>query len=233
MRKIYSRENVRRTAEGKLNRIQEMFGWLGTPGSGDVTRDEFERLKGYVLGLAFERYERPTRYMRYFTRPQVALSPHEFAEEEQHRQYRARLDQIADLLPPPLLTFAREVSLHDGRFRRFDVDERARAIDIQVEVPRAMPPEDLDWENGKVVAVDDQGMLRISLHYESAQVVGGITDELANAVNAPDTEVLSEEVDIVDGSVFEHRLLLWPEGDLAIRFSEFSFAQEETDGPSV
>ena len=49
-------------------------------------------------------------------------------------------------------------------------------------------------------------------------------------MNAPDTEVLSEEVDVVDGSVFEHRLLLWPEGDLAIRFSEFSFMQEEAGG---
>ncbi len=235
MRQIYSRENMRRAAEGELHRIREMFEWLGTPGSGDVTRDEFERLKGYVLGLAFERYDRPTRFMKYFTRPHVTLWPSEFAEDEQERQYRARLDQIEELLPSPLLTFAREVSLHDGRFQRFDVDETSHTIDIQVEVPQAMRPEDLDWEDDRVVAADEQEMemLRVSLHYESAHIVGGITDDLVNAVSAPDTEVTAEEVDIVDGLVFEHRLLLWPEGDLAIRFSEFSFMREEAGGPSA
>ncbi len=230
MRQVYSREKVRRLGEEKIHWIQEMYKWLGTPGSGDVTRDEFERLKGYVLRVASERYERPTRYMRYFTRPEVALSPHEWAEDEQHRQYRVRLDQIADLLPPPLLTYAREVSLHDGRFRWFDVDETTKTINVQVEVPEPMPREALDWDDVKVGAMTEDRMLRIGLHYGSAQVVSGITDELANVVNAPDTEVLSEEVDLVDDSVFEHRLLLWPEGDLAIRFSEFSFTREEIAG---
>jgi hypothetical protein len=220
---------VRKAAE--LRRIQEMYEWLGAAGSGDVTREEFERLKGYVLGLAFERYERPTRYMRYFTRPEFSVVSHDFVEDEESTAYRARLDQIADLLPPPLLTYAREVSLHDGRLQRFDVDETARTIHIEVEVSQPNPPEDLDWEHGGLVAETEDTMVTVSLRYGSAEVVDGITDELLNAVNAPYTEIISEEVDVVEGGGFEHRLLLSPEGDLAIRFSKFSFTREETGGP--
>ncbi len=224
--RVYSQENARKVADEALHQIQEMFGWLDTPGSGEVSRDEFERLKGYVLRLAFNWYERPTRYMRYFTTPESEL-----LSGEKWRRYREHLDQIAEFLPTELLTFSREASLHDGVFRRFDVDEASTTIDIQVEVPQPVPPEDLDWENTSVVTEDK--MIRVALHYEGASVVGGITDELIRIVNAPDVQVLADEIDVAGGPMFEHRLLLHPEGDFAIRFSTFSFTQEEIAEPGV
>lgn len=227
---VYSRENVRKVAEEELRQIQEMFEWLGTRGAGDVTRDEFERLKGYVLMLASERYNYPTRYMKYMERPAVAL--YTWVENEQSQQYRAHFDQIAELLPPQLLSYAREVSLHDGRLHKFDVDETTGKIDIQVNVPIPLPPNDLNQKDSEIAPDLEDKTICFDLHYEGAQVIGGVTDELVRVVNAPDAEVLDEEVDVVEESLFEHRLLLWPKGDFAIRFSGFSFAQDEITEPS-
>jgi hypothetical protein len=181
-----------------------MVDWLSTPGSGEVGRDEFERLKGCVLHLVLQRYRRPTRRMRYFTRDWVD-------EHDAVSAYRERLAEIAGKLPPQSLELAKDVSLHDGVFRRFDVDESSGGIEISLEIQD-----------------DRAGRPRVDLRYDNAAVIGGYTDEMVRMINDPDTVVLAHEVDVVGESVFEHRMLLWPEGELAISFSGFSFSKTPT-----
>jgi hypothetical protein len=44
-------------------------------------------------------------------------------------------------------------------------------------------------------------------------------------VNNRDYEILYDEVDIDSSGLYTHSLLLWPEGEIAIRFSGFTFVQ--------
>jgi hypothetical protein len=47
---------------------------------------------------------------------------------------------------------------------------------------------------------------------------------LVAAVRAPKTEILYDEVDLAGDGKFEHRMLLWPREEMAIRFRGFSLS---------
>jgi hypothetical protein len=57
-----------------------------------------------------------------------------------------------------------------------------------------------------------------------------ITDvpEVERLVNSAQTEILLQEVDMPFPGRFEHRLLLWPEGELALQCAELSLAMVPT-----
>lgn len=54
------------------------------------------------------------------------------------------------------------------------------------------------------------------------QLVGADVRWLNGWLDDPRTELLYDEVDVVDPGRFEHRHLLWPEGEFGVRFAEVS-----------
>lgn len=211
MRHIYRPEDPRRIYEDRQRTVREMIEWLATPSTGVVDRDEIERLKGCVLHLVRQRYSQPSAHMRYFRQMYGRDWPPGEDVAELREAYERRLDELAGSLPPELLAFARHVSLHDSEFRRFDVDEEDGIIEIEFET------------------LEGDDSVEISLRYSGAAIIGGYTDSLVEAINAPHATVYDQEVDQVGEGVFEHRMLLIEGGDLAIRFSGFSYSRTLLD----
>lgn len=144
--------------------------------------------------------------MRYFTRSWREEYNDERAGEV-IRAYHSHLDEIEPQLTPELVILARQVSLHDGLFKEFEYDVasallrmRLRCGDLQV------------------------GYFDLRLRYEGAALVAGYTPELRSAVRDPETEILYDEVDVADDGEFAHRMLLWPRGEMDIRFRELSLS---------
>lgn len=124
-----------------------------------------------------------------------------------HQAYLQHLRQIEERLSSDLRKLATDVSLHDALFKAFDYDDSASVLEIRLRCG------DLQV-----------GYFDLDLHYEGACIVNGYTPALAAAVHNPKTEVLYDEVDVADGSLFEHRMLLWPQGDVTIRFRHCSLS---------
>jgi hypothetical protein len=57
-----------------------------------------------------------------------------------------------------------------------------------------------------------------SLDYESADLVGAEPEEVWEWLSDGATEIGHEEIEICQDGRFEHRLLLWPQGEFRVRF---------------
>lgn len=155
--------------------------------------------------------------MRYFTRhwydriQASFFSDVPFTEEESSapfREYRAHLANIGHLLPSNLLFVAAHLSLHDGLFKGVAHHQAARQLDIRLRCG------DLP-----------SGYFDLELSYHEATILTEPTVGLNGLVNNAEYEILYDEVDVADGGVYEHRMLLWPDGEVALRFSSFMYEQ--------
>ncbi len=155
--------------------------------------------------------------MRYFTRHWYnRIQAHFFAdapptEEESDGPavaYRAHLAEIGRHLPADLLFLATHLSLHDGLFKGVAQHPTARQLDIRLRCGDR-----------------PSGYFDLKLVYLGATLVTEPTIGLNGLVNNPAYEVLYDEVDIDDKGLWEHRLLLWPDGEVALRFSGSTYAR--------
>lgn len=62
------------------------------------------------------------------------------------------------------------------------------------------------------------GIQTVVLEYRRGTVVGVDEEQLAGWLSSPGVEVWYDEVDVLDDG-YEHRLLLHPDGEFAIRFA--------------
>jgi hypothetical protein len=111
---------------------------------------------------------------------------------------RPRLERGADLLLDPM-------SLHDGQVAEWSY-EHGVVLTLRVLVG--------DLQRGYEWAI---------LRYFGAELIGTTEKDLLRywPVDELATEIVEEELDIV-GDRFEHRMLLWPHGEVAVRFRSVS-----------
>jgi hypothetical protein len=54
-------------------------------------------------------------------------------------------------------------------------------------------------------------------------------EALARRARDQETEILYDEVDRITDGVYEHRILLWPEDEIAVRFCDMDFQRVARD----
>lgn len=69
----------------------------------------------------------------------------------------------------------------------------------------------------------------LTIDYADAEVVGGVEDVAALDLTGLGAELLDDELDILHDGRFEHRVLVWPEGEVWIRFRDLAFTREPAD----
>jgi hypothetical protein len=116
---------------------------------------------------------------------------------------------VRSRLPEALLLFTGQpdemgyVSLHDGRVEWWVLDA-TRSLTLQV------------------ICGDPQiGYRRLVIQYRGhVDVFGASESDVAGWLDDAETELLHTEVDIADDNRFEHRFLLWPQGEFGVRFED-------------
>lgn len=134
--------------------------------------------------------------MRYFTRAWVEGELLDDVAEAVPDKYRAHVDLLD--LPPPLAALA-DADVHDGRI--LEVDQDADKLSLRLRVG------DLH-----------RGYAGLRLDYLDASL-GSESRAALDAAQGSETEVLYAEVDRT-GSRFEHRMLLWPAGEVVVTFAD-------------
>jgi hypothetical protein len=120
--------------------------------------------------------------------------------------YALNLERIMPSLPLPLRVLA-GIDLHDALFDDVSVDEDERLVTM------------------RLVAGDvERSYVFLTLTYHSGGFVATDLPEVERLVNGRETEILVQEVDMAFSGRFEHRLLLWPEGELEVQCSNLSLA---------
>ena len=145
--------------------------------------------------------------MKFFTRKWAEGS----CDENDSRMVPACYDEyllgISNLLPRRVLDFVREVNLHDGLFQGVVLAPHTSRLAMKIRCG------DLHV-----------GYFDVNLEYTKLALLDRMIQELDVVVNNAATEILYDEIDVFQDSVFEHRLLCDPTGELVIRFGSFSFS---------
>jgi len=139
--------------------------------------------------------------MKWFTR---SWSRGELDDEESHRRlsdYQRHLKSIAADLDNGAEQLASSVNLHDAQVKVCDLEEggslrlRLLAGDLQ------------------------QGYEWLTLIYEGADLLGANSDELRTwRLTDRGAELLYDEIDLSEDARYEHRILVWPQGEFGVRF---------------
>lgn len=132
--------------------------------------------------------------MRWFDRDGFCGSFDDEQAEAAKAAYWQHIEQLRPQLSEPVERLALDVNLHDARITEWETDEGLLRAGF-------------GWGDLQV------GYWLSLLTYQGAEVRVDAPESLGD----PETEVLYDEVDIAEGG-FEHRLLLTPRGEIAIRF---------------
>jgi hypothetical protein len=142
--------------------------------------------------------------MRWLTTEWVGASGEMLTAEEVDERaaaYQRHLDSLMPQLPDELRALA-AAGLHDGRLERWEAAMPARLVLL-------------------VVCGDRQrGYERLAIEYRDAELVAATDHDLSKWFADPDTELLYQELDVLPDGRFEHRHLLWPAGEFAVRFDD-------------
>jgi hypothetical protein len=140
--------------------------------------------------------------MRWFDRAWAtgALRDSDWARRTE--DYRAHLEAIGDQLDTGCAVLAGEAfTLHDGQVTRWQYGDDGS---LTLRVLTGDLQRGYEWT---------------TLRYESAELIGAGPADLALWYDEDQlTEVGEEEVDLLPGGRFAHRLLLWPEGEFGVAF---------------
>ncbi len=140
--------------------------------------------------------------MKYFTRE---WATGELSDEEAERivsDYWAYIDTLLPSLPPAVAALARDINLHDGLIHRVLVQ-----------------PEQKQLELGLRCGDLQVGYFDLDLTYSEVRLDLLDIPFLQRCAQSRQAEVLYDEVDWEDGN-YVHRILFWPEGEIAIVFRE-------------
>jgi hypothetical protein len=151
--------------------------------------------------------------MRWLTRDLTGVGGDEMstaAAVERRAAYGRHRLAILPRLPDDFRTLAVDPihkpvrSLHDGRLETWHADLPGRLVLT-------------------VICGDQQrGYERLQIEYRHAELFGTDERRLAQWFADPRTEWLDHEVDALSDGRFEHRHLLWPNGEFGVRFAEIS-----------
>lgn len=153
--------------------------------------------------------------MRWLTRDwhgfgDTPLSKAQVSERE--TAYERHREAVMPLLPEDFQALAGAPI--DGTYHSLD--------DGRVESWTLEPPERMVLT--VVAPADDGGYERLRVDYHGVELVGASDQELAVWLGDPQTQLIVQEVDALLDGRFEHRHLLWPRGEFAIRFTSIEVA---------
>ena len=115
-----------------------------------------------------------------------------------------------------LLRYHKQISLHDGLFRRVIADRNARKLVFELRCG--------DLQAGYY----DLDLTYLGVEYATLDVVA-----LAGLVRDRQTEILYDELDFDGANKYIHRILFHPAGEIAITFSNISLKQRFQPNRSV
>jgi hypothetical protein len=127
--------------------------------------------------------------------------------EQMLRAYREHVEQIAPALEPFVAKLALETNLHDAIIEVVHVYDQGRRLVLSL------------------VAGDQQaGYQGITLDYRGVEMDHHYMDVLRRRSRERETAILYDEVDAEPDGTFVHRLLFWPEGEIAIAFKHLTLS---------
>lgn len=145
--------------------------------------------------------------MRYFTRGWANGELTDDEVEKVREAYEKRLAEIASRLPSAVTRLEQGVSLHDALI------ESVRWTPSVAELRLTLVAGDLEV-----------GYHAIQLTYRGAVLGNHRIESLRNVAHNREACVLYDEVDIADDGTLAHRLLFWPNEEVAIDFRELQYA---------
>ncbi|MGI8855113.1 MAG: hypothetical protein ACR2JW_05130 [Thermomicrobiales bacterium] len=141
-----------------------------------------------------------------------------------------RHNEIVSELPPDLRILA-TTDLNDAICKRFARDVTTGLLEIMLRAgdsPNGYFDLNLRYEQATLLSRNNGLAVLVSRSKEELvagvdlRVLGRIERRAIMSGDTKQAQVLYHEVDIVEGGLFEHRMLLWPYGELLIRFTELS-----------
>jgi len=147
--------------------------------------------------------------MKFFTREwaEGLLTDDEAANRA--KDYRAHLAAVFHNLPLAAQELASEISIHDGLIRRVEVNRSSGSVLLQL------------------LCGDQQvGYFDLDLLYTGGDVASLDTETLARLSRDRRSEALYDELDRLDASTFEHRILFYPNGEVAITFRQLTISRK-------
>lgn len=130
--------------------------------------------------------------------------------ERTFERYEAHFRALRDRLPDELRQFLESVSLHDAMVRKASLERRVFRLSLRA---------------GDLQA----GYSDVLAEYREVELLDGIPS-VAEVLNAPDAEIIESEAGIAEATLFEHRILFAPSGELRVRFRSFSFRITPVEG---
>lgn len=146
--------------------------------------------------------------MRWFTR-EWATS---VLDNDESERRAADYQQHVEAIRPHLQGGAEQLSyldLHDAQVRSCDLTDHD-ALRLHV-----------------LVGDLQRGYEWVSLRYDEAQLVGATIDDIRGwRITEPGVELLYDEIDVADNGRYEHRILVWPDGEFGIRFKSLRLTRD-------
>lgn len=119
--------------------------------------------------------------------------------------YAKHLATIKPTLPKALSRLS-QVNIHDAKLESWELNE---GEELRLTLDLCFPPSQVTF-----------------LYQGYIKILGPPVDQLAHWLDNPKTVFLYDEIDLARPGIFEHRYLLWPEGEFGIRFREFEIKGE-------
>jgi hypothetical protein len=147
--------------------------------------------------------------MKWFDRELRGLDDAEW--NQRRADYATHLDTIRADLADGAEELIASVNLHDAQVQEWACAERVFTL--------------------RVLAGDRQsGYEVVTLRYDDAELHGASADDLARwRLTERGVELIEDEVDLSPGGRYEHRLLVWPDGEFAIRFGAVRVTSEPAE----
>jgi hypothetical protein len=146
--------------------------------------------------------------MRWFTREYVNGELDDTDQERRQRDYRRHLDALEPQLTDGAELLVR-ISLHDAQLLDLATDARAGGLTL-----------------GLLCGDRQRGYERITLRYQHAELIGADAEAVREWLSTG--EIVEDEIDR-HSSGFEHRMLVWPDGEFAVRFAAVLVEREPAD----
>lgn len=163
--------------------------------------------------------------MKWLTRDWHGSGSKDLTEQEVNdatEAYKKHSAAMREHLPAKLAVLAGEpdahghLSLHDARVEQWSLTPVGLVLRVLT------PNHPAGWDR-----TNPWNYRRCTLTYRgNVELVGATSREAVAWMTDPETQLLYDEIEILPSGQFEHRHLLWPRGEFAVRFDDAEVCSE-------